>query len=821
MNVFKSQSAIPENSGHSRQSFKHCGSFGLCIVALIVLTSGCASTRMDPYFTEKRSEANVYVSPVREDISKIAVLPFRGPTELIGSSVSDMLVTEMLRANKYTLVERSQMAGVLSETELSLAGLSESKAVEVAKMLGADGVVIGTVDEYSTQAKSGKTYAVAGVSTRLINCTSGQIIWSADLAKMAESAHVPLSQHGRAVVHELVCGLYQNWIKQKTVLIKKTANYSRKPPTAYSPAPAEPPPIPSNLKASDMGLREVTLSWKAQAATVDKLKIQRAAAMMGPFVTLDTVSPSRETFRDRKDLNDATVYYYRAIAVGANGLESKPSSVVESMTAPPPDPPGDVKVATPSARCVAVSWTPPRAEGVEHYRVERAESEKPTSWSLRGETNKTNFIDGGKSGCDIGDSTKYLYRVTAINRVGVVGTPSSSGEVETLPPPEMVADFFATPLQVRCVPLAWVSSSEADVCGYELERRDNSLSTFSRLTVIKDKDETRYLDGRRDPGDLADGQTYAYRIRAFNRVGSYGDWTDPVEVATRSVPPAPAGVEAKSCLPRSAEVTWNASEDEKVVGYVVERAESGSGQWVKAGTVQGVGTTKLLDRAGASPAAPTGKLKDGMKYSYRVGAFNTAEVMSPWSEVVEAVTKLAPVAPSGISTTDDIPSEVVVAWSANPESDVEFYVVESRAIDGSRWRELGQTSTTVLKEEKLGPGEKRVYRLKAVDVCTHESLWSVETVGSARPLPGSPCEVSAKWSPEGATLSWSPPRVGMTEYRVYKKGFFSSEQIASSTESTLVISPDLIGKKAKLFVTALDERGLESLPSESVEIRPL
>lgn len=793
----------------------------LCLGLIVGLTSGCASTRLDPYFTENKSEANVYVTPMRSDIAKIAVLPFRGPTELIGSSVSDMFVTEMLRANKYTLVERSQMAGVLSETELSLAGLSELKAVEVAKMLGADGVVIGTVDEYSTQAKSGKTYAVAGVSMRLINCTSGQIIWSADLAKMSESAHVPLSQHGRAVVHEIMCGLYQNWMKQKADPIKKTSSRSSAPPASMSPAPAVPPPVPQTPTASDMGLREVTLNWKSAGTTADKFRIERATVMTGPFTTLDTVSPSRESFRDRNDLRDATVYYYRLVAIGSNGLESKPSTLVESMTAPPPDPPAEVKVTAPSSRCVAVSWTPPRSEGVECYRVERAEAVQEPTWSLRCETDKTSFVDGGKAGCDTGDSAKYRYRVTAVNRVGAVGQPSPSGEVETLPPPELVADFFAMPLQVRCVPLSWAVSPEADVCGYEVERRESAEGGFARLTVIKDKATTHYLDGRRDPGNLADDQTYAYRIRAFNGVGSYGEWTDPLEVATRSAPPAPVGVGATSGLPRSVEVVWNASEDEKVVGYVVERCEGGNGLWIKAGTVQGVGSTKFLDRAGASSTAPTGKLKDGMTYSYRVGAFNTAEVMSPWSDAVDAVTKLAPVMPTGISTTDDIPATVVVAWASNPESDIEFYVVEARSADGSRWREVGTTDKTTLSEEKLDPGERRVYRVKAVDVCTHESQWSIETAGSSRPLPGSPSAVSVEWSSEGAKLSWTPPRDGMSEFRLYKKGFISSEKITSSLNPAAIIEAGLIGKKATIYVTAVDEKGLESEPSESVEIRPL
>ena len=125
---------------------------------------------------ETQSRANVYAGSAQTKVLKIAVMPLKASTELIGSSVSDMVVTELLRTRKYSLVERSQMARVVSEAELALAGLSETKAVEVAKLMGAEAVVIGTVDEYGTQAKGGDTYAVMGLSIRLIDCSNGRII---------------------------------------------------------------------------------------------------------------------------------------------------------------------------------------------------------------------------------------------------------------------------------------------------------------------------------------------------------------------------------------------------------------------------------------------------------------------------------------------------------------------------------------------------------------------------------------------------------------------------------------------------------------------
>lgn len=176
---------------------------GLLVAALV----GCASPTSQ-YFKDVEDAANLYVTPSHGQIHKVAIMPFRAPTELIGTSVSDMMVTEMLHAERYELVERSQMAQVLNESELSLAGLSTAKAMEVGNMLGADGVVIGTVDEYGTVAQRGRSYPVVGMSARLIDCATGKVVWSVDMAGRAESADVTLPQQARRVVHSMVGTLY-------------------------------------------------------------------------------------------------------------------------------------------------------------------------------------------------------------------------------------------------------------------------------------------------------------------------------------------------------------------------------------------------------------------------------------------------------------------------------------------------------------------------------------------------------------------------------------------------------------------------------------
>lgn len=179
------------------------------VVAGMALLAGCATDPERAYFMETPSKANVFLSPAAPPIRKVAVLPFKAPTELIGASIADLFVTELLRSGKYDLVERNQLAQVLNEKELALAGLSTAKAVEAAAMVGAEGVIVGTVSEYETVARRGTPRPVAGIAVRLIDCKTGSIVWSVDLAESADGSGVSLSEHGRRVVHEMTAGLYQ------------------------------------------------------------------------------------------------------------------------------------------------------------------------------------------------------------------------------------------------------------------------------------------------------------------------------------------------------------------------------------------------------------------------------------------------------------------------------------------------------------------------------------------------------------------------------------------------------------------------------------
>ncbi|MBU0678409.1 MAG: fibronectin type III domain-containing protein [Verrucomicrobia bacterium] len=829
-----------------RECWKRVSAAALLLMGIVAISGCCASGggSSHKYFMETESDANVYVAKYEADIDKIAILPFKAPTELIGMSVSDLFVTEMLRAGRYELVERSQIAKVLGESELALAGLSNADAIEAGAMAGAQGVIVGTVSEYSKMARRGHAYPVVGISARLIDTTTGKIVWSVDLSKRAESKSDTLSTHARDVVHEMCASLYQQWRHQKKKIgTRRSSSKSSKEdedynaPVGYSSAEAEssaPPETPGGFAVSDLGLREVEIKWKSPVDNPAKYQIERSTSRQGPFETLGRVSPSKRRYLDEgsrdEPLEDSTTYYYRLVAIGTTGLKSKPTEVLESLTAPPPDAPPDLSAETTGSREITLSWFKPQSEDVVEYRVERAIASEPELFTEIGVVRSPSYTDGGTSTTDLKDSTKYLYRVSSVNRVGAQGAFSSPVSATTPPPPAKVSGIEAASAEVRCLPLSWEPNAEEDVSTYIIYRSSGKDGEYAEVGRVAGRTSTEFLDGGRDPGSLEDETEYFYILVAVNAVGAVSEDSDPVSGVTRAPPPAVTGVRAESGMAREVKVTWEQSSDEKVVGYRIWRRKAGDGDFDAVGTVDNLETTEFLDRGPVKASLFGGKpemsaLDDAGLYEYKVIAFNTARAESRDAEVVEARTKDRPAAPGRVLVSEKIPQAIEVAWTRNPEDDIDHYLVEAGSSSNGRYKQLASVDADAdslsCKDRSLKHGETKYYRVKVIDKDGLESDWSEPKEGMAKPLPDAPTELSAEYGDDSVKVTWSgPEQDDVVKYQVWNKSFMSWNLIDSVDQPAYTFSG---GGKATLIisVSAVDEDGLESEKSETLEVKDI
>lgn len=668
---------------------------------------------------------NVYVAPVPSKVNSLAVMPFKAETELIGSSTSDLFVTELLRTGRYQLLERGQLSQVLNEAEVALSGLSDSRAVELGNMLGADGVVIGTVDEYGSIAQKGSNKAVVGLSVRMIDCESSRVMWSASYASMAADGGTPISQHCRRVVRSTMMALSRAWNVQRKIpkdgpSTSGQAAPGQVVPRTAAPPPESPPPAPA-FSVSDLGLREVELRWEAPNQAGMIYVVERSESPNGPFERVGDTPAGSLTYVDRGTLSaplqDAKTYYYRIKAVSRSGLSGAPGAVRESMTAPPPGAPQALQAAAPIGRTVELRWVPGEGEAIVKYIVERA---SPPGYEFEniGESEGAEFREGGTPRSPLSDSTVYRYRVRAANRVGAISEPSETVAIETRPPPAAVEQLRAQSNQPRRVPLSWRPSPESDVAGYQLERAELEEGPFKNIAMIDDPQQTEYEDrGDMSGGwmsrriELEDSTRYWYRIRAINSVESLSEWSSLASAVTKAVPVRPRGVSAGSGEVNQVSLNWQANPEADIVAYEISASRS-SDDFSQLGRIEA--------EAGKAEFSYTDDpLEPGVTRHYRVRAIDADGLEGKWSESVAGDTKPLPDAPTDLKV-EWADGKARLTWTAPAQNDiVKYRVWQPRLIFGSR--ELMVVEEPLCEFDAEDVGKKLKVHVTAVDADGLES----------------------------------------------------------------------------------------------------
>jgi len=615
----------------------------------LMLLSGCAvppRSGQDCVATSD-SDATVYVNSDVSGIQQVAILPFIAPSELISRSVSELFVKELLISRRYRLVDRSQVSRIMEESELAMSGMTTAQAAQIGAMVGADAVIIGTVAQYEMTAYMESAYPVIDIDLRMIDCKSGRIGWSVDLAKQSTDRRASLSTHSRELVHEMMVGLYGQLMH-------------------YNP-----PAVPQGLTVSDRGLREATLAWHRPSDRKVTYQIERAKSASGKFDCVGQVAAGAAAYVD-KGLADARTYYYRITAMGPNGVKAGPSGVVETFTAPPPLSPDSLQTSDDLVGAIALEWgAPPETTYVKGFRVERAErSSGPFTVlvTLRG-IDKRSFIDGGREPGRLDDGRNYFYRVMTLNAADVASRPSTVVKGSTRATPPMVAAFSGQSNCPREVRLAWEVSPDTKVVGYRIYRQEEG-GTFTCIETVKGRASAQWADrgtARRSAplGTLKDGTDYHYRIAAYNIGNVASPDSVTITAATKQAPAQPRGLTAAGNAVRQSELAWSPNPEKDIARYRVEVASSVGGRFRSCATVE---KTALINP----------ELDDGTEYFYRVIAIDQATLESAASDVVAVTTKPCPSVPTSLASQKASLGGYMLSWDAPVERDVTSYTIFKR-----------------------------------------------------------------------------------------------------------------------------------------------
>src|SRR5690242_15853405 len=77
-----------------------------------------------------------------------------GSDQDIGKGIADMLVTNLVRNGTYTVIERKRLDQVMQEQNFQQSGRADpSSAVRLAKILGVDAIIIGSITQFGRDDK--------------------------------------------------------------------------------------------------------------------------------------------------------------------------------------------------------------------------------------------------------------------------------------------------------------------------------------------------------------------------------------------------------------------------------------------------------------------------------------------------------------------------------------------------------------------------------------------------------------------------------------------------------------------------------------------
>jgi fibronectin type 3 domain-containing protein/curli biogenesis system outer membrane secretion channel CsgG len=643
------------------------------------------------YSKKDLAQVNAFVSPQARTkrYQKVAVMPFRAPVELAGASIADLLTTELLQTYKYQMVERSQMEQVLGEQALGLKGVTDSSlAIEVGKILGVQGVIVGTVPEYGMRAVGPKELPAIGLNIRMIDVVDGTVVWSVSHSGVS-SEITSLSSFSETLIRLSVAALKAKWIEAGDTL---AVNF--------------PPP---EVVSTSGSLREATVEVLSNPVHVG-YRLSRARSRDDVYQDVNEVKRSGGTvvLRD-KELLDLETYYYRVAGVTDTGLTSMPAGPFEITTAGPPAMVEGFTGVSGIIREVPLSWTPSSEPYLKGYKIFRREG--GGKWK---ETKKLND-PGSASYTDSrrDDGVTYEFRIIAFNEVNVEGPPSTT-TATTKGPPSPVADLKAASGLPRQVRLTWEPVREPEVKGYAVLRAARESGPYKEIGTVDGQEASEYSDqgksgwGSSEPS-LKDETRYFYKVRAVNVVDVESDDPPAAAAVTKPVPAEVTGLRTEQYKVRKVSLRWIPNPEPDIARYEVYRGS-------KAGSVN----KKIAEIPAEKNEYVDKGLENGQTYHYRVRAIDQDGLVGRHSPSVDSQTKPTPKKPKGLTGVEE-DGIIMLTWQENPERDITHYEIVKRGT----WSQevVGRTEKPpfAYTPEKGGKFKLRVQAVDADGLKSEES----------------------------------------------------------------------------------------------------
>lgn len=300
------------------------------------------------------------------------------------------------------------------------------------------------------------------------------------------------------------------------------------------------------------------------------------------------------SYRVRAYTNSGGYTAYSNLATQAQSIASAPSDLRASA----------------SGMALTLTWTH-NALYAEGYEIERKRGAGGTFVVIgsSGGTG-TNFTDWA-----IEPAVTYYYRVRAYTTAG--GYTAYSNEVGAMQgigaPSGLVASAPGVSLR-----LTWIDNAYYEA-GFKVERKAGSAGVYGEIATLA-ANVTTYDDPSVQPG-----QTYFYRVRAYDSSGRYTSYSNEAAQAQSSTA-APSGLTTSLLGSTWIRLSWTDNTPDES-GFKIERKTGAAGTYAEIGTAGPNVVT--FDNSGLSV---------GTAYYYRVKAFTAAGGYTAYSNETYRVT---------------------------------------------------------------------------------------------------------------------------------------------------------------------------------------
>jgi fibronectin type 3 domain-containing protein len=375
----------------------------------------------------------------------------------------------------------------------------------------------------------------------------------------------------------------------------------------------------------------------------------------------------------------------------------------------------------------------------------------------------------------------------------------------------------ATSGELRAVALHWEPLLGGDVGGYMIERAKEREGPFEQIAAVPGRATTVYLDtgakalpsadGSKQRAELSDGETAFYRLRAFTPAGELAEAASEIAPATTAPPPEPPQrLRAYSHQPREVPLSWEASTDALVAGYVVERSPTSRGPFEPLAQIEGRHRNVYLDRG----------LGDLRVFYYRVSSVNRAGGLGEPSKPVLAVTKAEPLPPIGLRVLAQRLGENELAWEPNVESDVAGYRLLRIRGDGETAELVTSVAgdRTVAADTQVAADERVSYTVVVHDRDGLESAAAKPIVVESEGY-----SLAATLRPDGIHLEWNP-RTGEGYHgaRIFLQRVLDQRELAF-VEGSRYVHTDVKPGERYRYTAVLERPDASQAPTSSpVEI---